>query len=67
MLDIIYRDMVAKSLFHANLIWLQCNWNDLQKITFAVQSTSYNVTSRKFTMYLNCTVYKALPYISKAR
>ena len=37
-----------------------------EKITFAVQSTSYNVTSRKFTMYLNCTVYKALPYILKA-
>lgn len=34
--------------------------NVTEKITFAVQSTSYNVTSRKFTMYLNCTVYKAL-------
>ena len=38
----------------------------LQILTFAVQSTSYNVTSRKFTMYLNCTSYKALPHISKA-
>lgn len=66
MLDIIYRDMVAKSLFHVNLNCLQCNWNHLQEITFTVQSTSYNVTSRKFTMYLNCRVYKALPLYIKS-
>ena len=60
-LDILYEYMVADftDIYFGYIV------TGLQILTFAVQSTSYTVTSRKFTMYLNCTVYKAFAHISK--